>query len=117
MNTLVVVVSDHGEEFHDHVALERMLADQHRRGLQVDSLVLDAHHAHPERAFPADRQLHDREGQEPQPRRHRQNIRACADIALEQGREDGQKGTKELAQDIGEAQQDQTGTHPLLPCG
>lgn len=29
-NTLVVVVSDHGEEFHDHVALERMLAQDPR---------------------------------------------------------------------------------------
>jgi arylsulfatase A-like enzyme len=29
-NTIVVVVSDHGEEFHDHVALERVLAQDPR---------------------------------------------------------------------------------------
>ena len=39
-----------------HVA-QLMLADEHRRGLQVDALVLDAHHDDPPRVIPADRQL------------------------------------------------------------
>ena len=36
--------------------LQRVLAHQHRRGLEVDTLVLDAHHHRPERILPADRQ-------------------------------------------------------------
>ena len=36
--------------------LQRMLAHQHRRGLEVNALVLDAHQHRPERALPANRQ-------------------------------------------------------------
>ena len=36
--------------------LQLMLADQHRRGFEVDALVFDAHQDDPERVVPADRQ-------------------------------------------------------------